>query len=254
VALDFGPTELFQYRQPARPYRLRSWWSARSFGARAFSPAVSPPAPSLGDAAQLLDVDVDELARAVHLVAADRGPRHLVEVVEPFSRGAPAPGAPSTPAGRRCRRCAPAPSPASGAASPPVAQSRPWFWWAPLRPRRAILESGWALLPIAAPPDVGPRDPHGRCRMGHRPAAFDPLAQEQSTLWGQASVTVHPKPPGERVAEQLHTRLGGFIYGWTLSARSMALHLAVRSSSARVSPGIPLPSRPSTTLPPRQSA
>jgi len=161
------------------------------------SPAVSPPAPSLGDAAQLLDVDVDELARAVHLVAADRGPRHLVEVVEPVQ-----PVAHQHPVHRRRLQAADA-----GDARRPQAR-----FWRSVTTRRSIE----ALVLVGhrfgrderSSSPAGPSSDSGATRrrpgpsrspwpLPHGPpaAAFDPLAQEQSTLWGQASVTVHPKPP-----------------------------------------------------------
>lgn len=66
-----------------------------------------------------------------------------------------------------------------------------------VRTAGAILETGAALVLVAAPPDVGPipRNTHGRCRMGDRPAGLDAPAEQESTSRGQASVTVHQKPP-----------------------------------------------------------
>ena len=62
------------------------------------------------------------------------------------------------------------------------------------RPTGAILESGRTSLEIAAPPLMSglARDAHCLGRAGDRPALFDHLAEPQSVLRGQRSVTVHP--------------------------------------------------------------
>jgi hypothetical protein len=44
--------------------------------------AVDLPASTSGDTAELLDVEVDQLARPGHLDTADRGPGGAVQVVE----------------------------------------------------------------------------------------------------------------------------------------------------------------------------
>jgi hypothetical protein len=57
--------------------------------------------------------------------------------------------------------------------------------------------------------------------MSNRPAFFDPATEPETAFWGQWSITVHREPPGLCGVCKLHTRPGGLIYRWTVSARSM---------------------------------
>jgi hypothetical protein len=61
-----------------------------------------------------------------------------------------------------------------------------------VRTARAVEQALFAELLVAAPPLVGALagDPHGRSHVGDRRAGLDPLAEEQSTLGGERSVTV----------------------------------------------------------------
>src|ERR1700722_14782616 len=61
----------------------------------------------------------------------------------------------------------------------------------------AVLEAVHAGFEVAAPPLVGSlsRDAHRLGRAGDRPTLFDHLAEPQSTLRSQRSVTVHLEPP-----------------------------------------------------------
>jgi len=198
-----------------------------SFGARAFLPRREPASPSLGDAAQLLDVDVDELARAVHLVAADRASSscRVVEPVQPVAHQH-----------RVHRRRLQAAEPAMRAGPKPR-------FWRSVTTRRSIeaLVSGWGTasaetsdprVRLGPPPDSGatrrrPGPSRSPWPLRHGPPAsrLRSAGTRAATLWGQASVRCIRSLLGERVAEQLHTRLGGFIYGWTLFSKGpWALH------------------------------
>ena len=71
----------------------------------------------------------------------------------------------------------------------------------------AVLEAVPALLPIAAPPHIGPvpGDAHGRSGVGDWPSGLDPLAEQQSAGRRQASVTVQGSLRGEWVVSATPT-------------------------------------------------
>ena len=141
---------------------------------------------------------VNELTGPGHLEAADRSPRHPVEVIQAVELVADKDpvdgrGVLVHDAGDPGRSEAPV---LTEGDHPPFDRP-PRFRRAAMGPRRAVLEAGEAFVLVAVPPHVGPvpRYPHGGGGMGHRPAALDPLAQQQSTLGSQASITVHSSPP-----------------------------------------------------------
>jgi len=170
--------------------------------------AVGSPAATAWDAAQLLDVEVDQLARAGHLHAPDRFPRRPVEVVEPVDAMTGQDGVHGGGGDLDDARDA------GRAKAPRAAQVQD----APLhrclgpgglstRAAGTVLQAGWAFDLVAAPPDIGavPGDPHRRRGVGDRPTSVDPLAQQQSTGRRQTSVTVQQSLRGEWVVSATPT-------------------------------------------------
>jgi hypothetical protein len=160
--------------------------------------AVDPPAATAWDPADLLDVDVDELAGPGRLDASHRLAGDAVEMVEAIhavsgqdavdGRGVH-PDDAGDPGWAE---------PAAGAeGNDPPLSGRLGPSWRRGRARRAVLESGDAFSLVAAPPHVGAvaGDADRRGRVRDWPAAFDSLTQQQSAARGQAGVTVHPEPP-----------------------------------------------------------
>jgi hypothetical protein len=159
---------------------------------------MDAPTSTFGNPTQFLDVEMDELARSGHLDAPDGDPRGPVEVVKAVELMAH-----QHPMHRRGWSSHNA-SDAGRAEAPVLAQGDDAAFDGRTGPIRgavrtagAILETDQAFVLVAAPPDVGPipRNTHGRGRMGDRPAGLDALAEQESTSRGQASVTVHQKPP-----------------------------------------------------------
>jgi hypothetical protein len=155
---------------------------------------VDPPAATPGDAAQLLGVDMDQLARPGHLHAPDRlarDPIEMVEAVEPVANQHPMHGR-----GRHSDDASNAGRPQA----PLRAQADDSSLLGRLGPSRramraagAILEAGHALGLVATPPDIGPvpRDVHRLGGVRHRPTGFDSLTEPVSTFGGERGVTVH---------------------------------------------------------------
>jgi hypothetical protein len=155
--------------------------------------AVDFPPAAFGDAAQLLDVEMHELARSGHGDPLDRDPGHPVEMVEAVEVMADQ----DTVHGRRGRIHDPrdprwAETAASTQGDDPAFQRRLGPGRRVVRPARAVLETGHALELVATPPHIGtiPGDPHRRRRMSDRPTTGDALTQQQSASGRETSVTV----------------------------------------------------------------
>src|SRR5438132_4511428 len=155
---------------------------------------VGSPAATTGDAAQLLDVEMDQLARPSHLHAPDGlagGPIEMVEAIEPVANQHPMHGRGRQPddAGDAGRPQAPLRTQADD----PSLLGRLGPGRRAMRTARAILKAGHALGRVATPPDIGPvpRDVHRRRGVRHRPTGFDALAEPESTFGGEWGVTVH---------------------------------------------------------------
>ena len=145
------------------------------------------------DPAQLLDVDVDELARSFSLVAADRLAGLTVEMGETVEV---VPDQDSMDGGGRHPETERDPVRSDlvrpAVVNDPLLQAG----WGPVRgsPRsaRPVMETLDAQLEVAVPPFAGalPRNPHRFGDVSDRTAGLDPAAQQQSTLWREWSVTV----------------------------------------------------------------
>src|ERR1700677_3242735 len=92
-----------------------------------------------------------------------------------------------------------------------------------MRLTASVEQTRRSTLLIAPPPDIGPipRNTHRISGMCNGPALFDPATEAKTAFWGQWSITVHREPPGLCGVCKLHTRPGGLIYRWTVSARSV---------------------------------
>jgi hypothetical protein len=148
---------------------------------------------TVGDATELLDVYVDELAGPAPLIATDGltcGPVEMVQALHVVAH--------EHPVDRRRRH----PESSADAMRPELVDA-PAGEDAPLEslrglPRRASWPAGTVTEPlgaqllVATPPLVGALagDAHGIGGVGDGPTGLDPLAQQQSTGGGQRSVTV----------------------------------------------------------------
>ena len=171
------------------------------------------PAPAVGDPAELLDVDVDELAGSLALVAPDHLTGRSIEPaqsVEPQAhehavhRGRGDAQAIADPCWSELECRAQLGYLGFDGRSCPVRTA--------VRSTRAIDETVDSLLAEASPPLVArrPRDPHLRCNVRHWPALLDPQAERQSANRRESGVSVHFEPPGVVwLCQQLHTAPGG---------------------------------------------
>lgn len=156
--------------------------------------ADEPVATAVGDVGELGDVDVDQRAGVVVLVAAQGFAGDAVEVAEPVD---PAPhqhrvdgrGGQAEPAGDldRAESLAP-PQPHD-----PPHHLRAGPGWARVGSRAAVLHAGDTLGPVAVGPILrcarGDQEHLGRSGVG--PAAVDDeLGQPQTGAWGQDGVSV----------------------------------------------------------------
>jgi hypothetical protein len=156
-------------------------------------PSVGLVAPADGDTAQLLHIDVHQLARAAALVAADDPPGGAVEVVQAVEVVAG-----QDPVDGRGRQ-AEAPGNAIGAGLVGPADAAHLRLGAlgralrgAQRPAGPIVGAVGAELQVAVPPlrRALAGDAHRVGDMGNRDARGDALAQQQSARRGQWGVTV----------------------------------------------------------------
>src|SRR5262245_10942787 len=137
------------------------------------------------DLAELLDVDVDQLAGPGTLVAADRcggGPVHVGEPVEVVAdqdavdRRGRYPEMDRQAIGAHLVVTSPTTDLVLDSLADPPGR--------PVRPTGAVMETIGTQLEVAVPPfrRASARDPHRRGHMGNRGASLDPATQQQSTL------------------------------------------------------------------------
>ena len=142
---------------------------------------------------QLLDIHVDQLTGVGPLIAANHGPGRAVDedqVVEVVTdqdsvNGGGRPVDQGTDPGRA--ELASAAQPADMRLD--LGGHPPWVAAGGARP---ILQPGWAMVAVTGPPAIGAGagDPHLGGDVGDWPATGDALAQDRSSSWGQASVSV----------------------------------------------------------------
>jgi len=163
--------------------------------------AQAPPTTTVGDPAQLLHVDVDELARASAFVAQSaRATRPDDFTAHGVTLGQPRdPGPPQDPThGAFGHAAGLSELGRPTTALPPQVEDQvhPDFVGRPgeaMGSAGTILEARHTFFVEAAHPTVRTlaRDPHGLCRVGNRHALItNPLDQEQATPWGQSGITV----------------------------------------------------------------
>jgi hypothetical protein len=154
---------------------------------------VAPPA-AVGDVAQLLDVDVQQRAGGVVLVAADRLTAGAVDVGEPVD-----PAAAQDRVHRGGRQTEPIgdghrPQPLFPPQVHDPAHDR--LWGAPravVRPAGPIGHAGLPGGAVAVGPPLGrgPGDVEHRRRVADRPAGLDHRASElEAVAWGQGGISV----------------------------------------------------------------
>jgi pimeloyl-ACP methyl ester carboxylesterase len=160
--------------------------------------AVGAVAAAVGDAAQLLDVDVDQLAGMLALVAHDHpaGPVGVGKPAHPVTPKDPIDGRAShpKPPGQPMRPLAV--TAASGEHATDLGSGE--GVGATLRSRAAVGQPSLPVLAIAAQPLVGrgPRHAQGLGGLGWGPAELgDALDQQQPTELGQAGTTMGHEGP-----------------------------------------------------------
>jgi len=161
-------------------------------------PTVHPPTTAFGDLGLLLHVDVDQLTRVGGLDPTDHPtlaveigePAHSVALEDPVEGG----GGHPDPRGQAGWSELVASSEFDDLALHAI--------WRLCRtaPGTAgtVLQASDPGVLVAPPPLVGglAGDPHGLGGCGYRPAILDHVAETESALWGEWSITVHCEPPG----------------------------------------------------------
>src|SRR5215212_7070983 len=203
----------------------------------ASGPAADTVAATCRDAAELLGVQVDQVAWPWVLVAADRPPGGAVQPGQPVTAMTD-----QDPVDGRGREVQPGGDASWAETLTPAQPEDALFDPGRGRPRAAggdagpVDQSSLAELLVAGPPAVGggPGDAHLVGDVGDRPPGSDadPLDQGQSSGWGQPGVSVRHEASSERGAGTARTSLGG------LTSRQQPLW--AEQLDARGCPGQPL--------------